>query len=97
MADYRVYLLDTDGSFYSVVPLVCTDDGEANEHAQWLALDRDVELWQLDRKVAVIQDQNRSTEMMSAVMAASNDRKELERRLQQAKVVIIGIWIWIAP
>ena len=31
MADYRVYLLDTDGSFYSVVPLVCADDGEAIE------------------------------------------------------------------
>ena len=37
MADYRVYLLDTDGSFYSVVPLVCADDGEAIEHAQRLA------------------------------------------------------------
>ena len=59
MADYRVYLLDTDGSFYSVAPLVCADDGEAIEHAQRLAVDRDVELWQLDRKVAVIPDQNK--------------------------------------
>ena len=59
MADYRVYLLDTDGSFNGVVPLVCADDGEAIEYAQRLAVDRDVELWQLDRKVAVIPDQNK--------------------------------------
>ena len=32
MADYRVYLVGTDGIFYEVVPLVCADDAEAIEH-----------------------------------------------------------------
>ena len=59
MADYRVYLVGTDGNFYSVVPLVCADDAEAIEHAQRLAVGHDVELWQLDRKVAVIPGQNK--------------------------------------
>ena len=59
MADYRVYLVGADGNFCDVVPLVCGDDAEAIEHAQRLAVDRDVELWQLDRKVALIPDQNK--------------------------------------
>jgi hypothetical protein len=63
MADYRVYLVGTDGNFYDVVPLVCTDDAEAIEHAQRLAVGYDVELWQLVRKIAVFQDQDKNTKM----------------------------------
>ena len=60
MADYRVYLVGTDGSFCDVVPLVCADDAEAIEHAQRLAVGHDVELWQLDRNVAVFQDKDKT-------------------------------------
>ena len=53
MADYRAYLVDEDGHFSEAVPLICADDTEAIEKARPLAVNKDVELWQLDRKVAV--------------------------------------------
>jgi hypothetical protein len=52
MAEYRVYLIDSDDRFYDVVPLICADDDEAMEKAKHLADGHDVELWQRDRKVA---------------------------------------------
>jgi hypothetical protein len=52
MAEYRVYLIDSDDRFYDVVPLICADDNEAMEKAKQLADGHDVELWQRDRKVA---------------------------------------------
>ena len=52
MAEYRAYLVDSDGHFYDVVPLICADDAEAMEKAKRLAVGHDVELWQRDRKVA---------------------------------------------
>ena len=52
MADYRAYFVGSDGHFYEVVALVCADDADAIEQAKRLVIDRDVELWQLDRKVA---------------------------------------------
>jgi hypothetical protein len=54
MAEYRAYLVDSDGHFYDVVPLICADDAEAMEKAKPLAVGHDVELWQLDRKVATL-------------------------------------------
>ncbi len=54
MAEYRAYLLDSDGHFYEAVPLICADDAEAIENAKWLADSCDVELWQLDRKITTI-------------------------------------------
>jgi len=60
MTDYRVYIVGADGHFCDVVPLVCTDDEQAIRLAQELAIDQAVELWQLDRKVAVIPAQNKT-------------------------------------
>ena len=60
MTEYRVYLVDTDGHFYDAVHLICADDAEAIEQAKGLAIDHSVELWQLDRKVAVFPDQNKT-------------------------------------
>ncbi len=54
MAEYRAYLVDTDGHFYDVVPLICVDDAEALEKAKPLEVGHDVELWQLDRKIATL-------------------------------------------
>jgi hypothetical protein len=52
MADYRVYFVGADGHFFDAVALVCADDAEAIEKAKQLAHGHDIELWQLDRKVA---------------------------------------------
>ena len=54
MAEYRAYLVDSDGHFYDVFPLICADDAEAMEKAKPLAVGHDVELWQLDRKIATL-------------------------------------------
>ncbi len=54
MAEYRAYLVDSDGHFYDVVPLICVDDVEAMEKAKLLAVGYDVELWQFDRKIATL-------------------------------------------
>ena len=60
MAEYRVYLVRADDTFFDAVPLNCTDDAEAVEQAKSLAIGHGVELWQLDRKVAVFPDQNKT-------------------------------------
>jgi len=60
MNEYRVYLVDTDGHFYDAVHLICADDAEAIEQAKGLAIGHGIELWQLDRKVAVFPDQNKT-------------------------------------
>ena len=44
-----------------MVPLVCADGAEAILLAQRLAVGHDVELWQLDRKVAVFEDKDKNT------------------------------------
>jgi hypothetical protein len=60
MAEYRVYLVDTDDHFYDAIPLICANDVEAIERALRLAVGHGVELWQFDRKVAEIPDQNQN-------------------------------------
>ena len=60
MAEYRAYLVGEDDSFYDAVQLNCADDAEAIDQAKSLAIGHGVELWQLDRKVAVIPDQNKT-------------------------------------
>jgi hypothetical protein len=50
--EYRAYLIGTDGHFVDAIPFVCVDDAEAAGKAERLVDGHDVELWQLDRKVA---------------------------------------------
>jgi hypothetical protein len=54
MAEYRAYLIGSDGHFYDAVPLVCETDDEAIEKAKQLVDGHDVEVWQLDRKIAAL-------------------------------------------
>lgn len=54
MAEYRVYVIGLDGRFYRSVPIDCADDAEATEQAKRLLDGHDIELWQLDRKVAML-------------------------------------------
>ena len=54
MADYRVYVVGSDGHFIDVVVLECGDDAEATERAAQLVDGHDLELWQDARKVATL-------------------------------------------
>ena len=52
VAEYRVYIIGSDGHFYNSLPLECADDDMAMERARQLVVGHDVELWQRDRKIA---------------------------------------------
>jgi hypothetical protein len=52
MSEYRVYVIGSDGHFIRAIQLDCADDKAAIESAKQLVNGHDVELWQLDRKVA---------------------------------------------
>ena len=53
MAHYRAYLLDQHRKVISVANLQCDDEQEARERVQQLVDVNDIELWQLDRRIAV--------------------------------------------
>jgi hypothetical protein len=57
MAEYRAYLIGSDGHFWEALHLSCTDDAEAIEKAKQLVDGKDAELWQLDRKIAKLNHQ----------------------------------------
>jgi hypothetical protein len=50
--EYRVYTVDTDGHFLKTIKLDCPDGAAAVKTAKQYIDGRDIELWQLDRKVA---------------------------------------------
>ena len=52
MKEYRAYLMGPDGHIKSRVDLICADEEAAKEHAKQLVDGHDVELRQLDRKIA---------------------------------------------
>jgi hypothetical protein len=51
MADYRAYILASDGRIANAVQLTCPDDEAAKEAAKQLVDGHDVELWQMGRKI----------------------------------------------
>ena len=51
MAEYRAYLIGSDGHFIGFEPIVGADDFEAVEKAQRLVAGHDVELWSGTRMV----------------------------------------------
>ena len=53
MLHYRAYLLDEHRHVISAAKLYCADEQAAKERAQQLVDANDVELWQLDRRIAV--------------------------------------------
>jgi hypothetical protein len=53
MQCYRAFHLDRDGHVIDRVDLNCTDDKDAKQQAKQLVIGYDVELWQLDRKIAL--------------------------------------------
>jgi hypothetical protein len=52
MPYYRAYIVGRDGHFQQAIDLDCTDDDAAIQSAKQLVDGHDVELWQMDRKVA---------------------------------------------
>ncbi len=54
VVDYRVYVIGADGRLHRSVLLDCADDAEALEQAKKQLDGHDIELWQLDRKVAML-------------------------------------------
>ena len=56
MQEYRAYFVGPDGHVQNRVDLRCADDAEASRLAKQLFDGRDVELWQLDRKIGTFRD-----------------------------------------
>jgi hypothetical protein len=52
---YRVHTVDADGHFLKTIKLDCPDDASAVESAKQFIDGLDIELWQLDRKVATFE------------------------------------------
>src|ERR1700750_2690514 len=54
MPEYRSYLIDSDGHFFSSASLNCVDDADAVKQAEQIvqAEGHDVEVWQGVRKIA---------------------------------------------
>ena len=61
MPDYRIYIVGHDGHFQSSIALPnCPNDDAAIAAAKQLIDGHDVQLWHLDRKVAVLDHQTKS-------------------------------------
>jgi hypothetical protein len=54
MTDYRAYILGPDGHFKTFEIITAPDDEKAIEAASQFVEDCAVEVWDLDRKVAVL-------------------------------------------
>ena len=53
MQHYRAYFLDRDGHISNAIDMECTDDEQARECAKKFLSDRNAELWQEDRLIAI--------------------------------------------
>ena len=67
MLHYRVYLLDDRRHVISAANLYCADEEAAKERAQQLVDTNDVELWQLDRRIAIFKSYPRPGSDYSSV------------------------------
>jgi predicted dinucleotide-binding enzyme len=52
MQQYRVFKIGLDGHVFDRVDLTCSDDDDAKKQAMALVEDHDIELWQLDKRIA---------------------------------------------
>jgi hypothetical protein len=52
MAEYRAHLMSDDDRIIRAIDLECRDDDAAKELVKKVVDGHDIELWQLDRKVA---------------------------------------------
>lgn len=77
MAHYRAYLLDHDRHVISVANLQCADEQKAQERAQQLVDANDIELWQLDGRIAVFEA---ATSRASHVAGQARPRRPTDKR-----------------
>jgi hypothetical protein len=54
LPDYRAYIVGPDGHFRTFKVVTADDDGQAVEIARKYVDGCDVEVWNLDRKIAVL-------------------------------------------
>ena len=59
MLHYRAYLLDEHRHVICAANLYCADEQAAKESAQQLVDANDIELWRLDRRIAVFKSASR--------------------------------------
>jgi hypothetical protein len=59
VAQYRAYLIGSDGHFLRSLDLICDNDDAAIENAEQLVDGHDVELWQQKRKVALFKHERK--------------------------------------
>jgi hypothetical protein len=52
MSDYRVYIISIDDHIVDRIELDCADDDAAIEYAKRYINGQDIELWQMDRRIA---------------------------------------------
>jgi hypothetical protein len=60
MPEYRAYLME-NGHVWTAIDLTCDDDDDAKRQTASLPSGRDVELWQGDRKVALLRLRKRAS------------------------------------
>jgi hypothetical protein len=54
LAQYRAYIIGSDGEFQNSVSLECADDELAVKRAKQLVGGHHIELWQYTRKIATL-------------------------------------------
>jgi len=59
MLHYRAYLLDEHRHVISAANLYCPDEQAAKENIQQLVDTNDMELWRLDRRIAIFKPRTR--------------------------------------
>ena len=64
---YRAYLME-NGRVYVAIDLTCTDDDDAKRQTASLSNGRDIEVWEGDRRVALLRSRKKaSTRTFSAM------------------------------
>jgi hypothetical protein len=59
MKDYRAYIVGPDGHFENFEVIIAPDDEQAIKAARRFVDGHDVELWELDRRIAVLTQDKR--------------------------------------
>ena len=57
--DYRAYILNDEGHIIGVHELNCADDDEAKAKAAQMLDGHDLEVWQCERRIAVLKHHTR--------------------------------------
>ena len=60
MADYRAYIVGSNGHFQDFKVVDASTDEDAVESARKLVDGHDIEVWHLDRKLAVLKSPDKS-------------------------------------